>query len=614
MQSHRRHGPSSGAAAGIGSSSSGTSSAQAAPYPPDVLPASSGYDDPNRKYHKPPPRNKSSAGQLMQVFGAFALGTFVLGQLLASSETSTSDGTSSIHVGHKSAAAALSDLSPKTTPTVPDGQLPVGVPAKSSSKKKHTHKHTHKHRSQIERPDWMLHLQPPPSPPVVATLHLQDPQYGLHQLTGRHRFAESAGCAVPDAHCVTYLPEVDLNDHVVPDEALAVQSSLMRGQVLRLGGGGHVGFGNRQLRINANGGKVNVVNNGKGPIVRPPPVMGGKVILDDVSVDEYHAILTRAGFNGHPNQDRSIVVAPYLLGASSDESASTSHDFLMALFDGHGERGQVTSELAVRTYPALLAQKMERVPLNGAGDGFAESALREAVTAAYQDIDDMAASVSGAGCTATSILRVGPHLYHINTGDSQSFLGYHIHSKDESGVAFLTTEHKPHLPEERARIEAMGGTVMLPPPAPPGMNMKLSSRVLSLLPNGMQLGLAMSRSIGDPEAGRLGVIATPEITALNLLDVRNELAAKAAVHTIDVDLFAVVASDGIFDHVEPTDVATVLASALYQYGNKPPPGRDRWSPLMAVEDLIMTSSQRWLENLDQAYRDDISLAVSKVII
>ena len=101
----------------------------------------------------------------------------------------------------------------------------------------------------------------------------------------------------------------------------------------------------------------------------------GSAVAIDASVDDNHAILTRAGFNGHPNQDRSIVVSPYLLGGSGDASSSPSspHDFLMALFDGHGERGQVTSEVAVKTYPALLAKKMESVPKNADGDGFDET-------------------------------------------------------------------------------------------------------------------------------------------------------------------------------------------------------------------------------------------------
>ena len=584
MQSHRRHhGPT---AAG------GTSAASSLP---DTLPTSSSYDDPNKKYHKPV-RNKSPAKHLFQIFLVFAVGSFLFGQLFAS-ESSTSENQ------NKSAQAATS----KGTRGSADSAIGPNAP-KIKDRKLHVSAKSAQKIAQpiLDRPDWMLNLEPPPAP---SNLPLEDPQYGLKQLTGRYRFTDSLLCAAKDVVCVTYLPEVDLSEHIVKDEALAVQQQLMQGQMrLRLGGVGVAS--NQQFNLNSQG---NLINNGKGPIVRPPSVMGSAVGID-ASVDDNHAILTRAGFNGHPNQDRSIVVSPYLLGSSGGASSSPSspHDFLMALFDGHGERGQVTSELAVKMYPSMLAKKMVSIPTNADGDEFDEIQLKEAVTAAYKAIDDTSAPVSGAGATATSVLRIGNRIYHINTGDSQSFLGYYIKSKKESGVAFITTEHKPHLPEEKARIEAMGGTVMLPPPAPPGVNLKMSSRVFCMLPNGMQLGLAMSRSIGDPEAGKLGVIPTPDITVLSLSGTRAEIATKAGVDATDVEMFAVVASDGIYDHVEPDEVASVLASALYD-GEKPP-GKDKWSPLIAVEDLIMISSKRWLENLDQAYRDDISLAVSRIII
>ena len=560
MQSHRRH--------HHGSVGNGTS----------AQPQPQALDDPNRKYHKP--KSLSKKRQLLQIFLAFAFGTFVLCQrkLLA-----PKSGTRGAEDNIKSASPDPIDAATSKTIRVPGRQA---VPPRSP-----------------QRPDWIRNLEPLPTPAYFTDIaadnlrqRLQDPGYGNEQMTGRYRFADSKGCASASNNvCVLYLPEVDLQQHISPDEALAVQASMLRGM-------------------------------GKGLPVRPPPVVGSSVVIEDdasLRIDNDHAVLTRAGFNGHVNQDRSVIVAPYYLESDAKADTSRDNDFLMALFDGHGDRGQVTSELAVRTFPALLAKRIESsVPSNAQGDGFDETKLREALTAAYQDIDDVAASVSGAGCTATSVLRVGNRLYHINTGDSQSFLGYSVRGSRgdaaTTGVAFLTKEHKPHLPEEKARIESMGGTVMLPPPAPPGIKMALSSRVLALLPNGMQLGLAMSRSLGDVEAGKVGVIATPEITTLNLLEIRDEIAAKyAGADPDDIDLFVVVASDGIFDHVEPAEVARVLASALFRDGDgapPPPPGKNKWTPLMAVENIIMTASQRWLENLDQAYRDDISLAVSKVII
>ena len=58
------------------------------------------------------------------------------------------------------------------------------------------------------------------------------------------------------------------------------------------------------------------------------------------------------------------------------------------------------------------------------------------------------------GCTATTAVLVGRRLVLAHVGDSRAVLG-------ENGEAVpLTSDHKPNRPDERERIENVGGTVV----------------------------------------------------------------------------------------------------------------------------------------------------------
>ena len=211
MQSHRRHhGPS---AAG------GTSAASSQP---DTLPTSQSYDDPNKKYHKPV-RNKSPAKQLFQIFLVFAVGSFLFGQLFVSeSSTSENKNLSAQAAASKGTRGSADSAAGANAPKIQHRELHVSAKSGQTNA-----------QPILDRPDWALNLQPPPAP---SNLPLENPQYGLKQLTGRYRFTDSPRCSTKDALCVTYLPEVDLSEQIVKDKALAVQQQLMQGQIrLRIG-------------------------------------------------------------------------------------------------------------------------------------------------------------------------------------------------------------------------------------------------------------------------------------------------------------------------------------------------------------------------------------------
>ena len=121
------------------------------------------------------------------------------------------------------------------------------------------------------------------------------------------------------------------------------------------------------------------------------------------------------------------------------------------------------------------------------------------------------------GATGVAVVRVGEALYAAHCGDSRAVLC-------RGGEPLrLTEDHKPNLPRERKRVEALGGRV----------DFARCWRVIVDPGDGRPAsGLAVSRSFGDPdfkEPLHL-VIATPDV-------MQERLSVE--------DEFIVLASDGL---------------------------------------------------------------------
>jgi len=112
------------------------------------------------------------------------------------------------------------------------------------------------------------------------------------------------------------------------------------------------------------------------------------------------------------------------------------------------------------------------------------------------------------GTTLCTVLFKGRSVYAANAGDSRAIL---ITTSKE--VFQLTRDHKPDVPEEKARIKSYGGRVK---PAANKLTGKNVGPVRVWLPLHDTPGLAMSRSIGDFMVHTAGVIAEPEITEYKL--------------------------------------------------------------------------------------------------
>ena len=382
------------------------------------------------------------------------------------------------------------------------------------------------------------------------------------------------------------------------------------------------------------------------------------------SATDRHVTLTLIGYKGGPpnsqiNQDRALVVAPYSITEENDEAAdkenqpssrsnpttSKSHTatsrsspevdeflkmdrILVGAFDGHAPRGEIVSDYIATMLPHLLAQKLSSKAIATAGRTKFSTPQHIEITKAalietFVELDRTAPAEKSGGCTATVILQQGSKVYIANAGDSRSFVVAYRPSTGNVTVAYISREDKPHLPDERARVEAAGGQVYIPA--------RGTSRVVYHdTVTGAPTGLAMSRSIGDWEAGKMGVIPDPIVDVLdtqalvaNILaedasdeadleayqvDVVGDMVGQSSGYQGRVDddvyLFACSATDGMMDYLAAPEISLVLARALFDDAGA--------HPVAAVEHLIFAAANAWQQSKQGRYRDDIAIAVATI--
>ena len=191
---------------------------------------------------------------------------------------------------------------------------------------------------------------------------------------------------------------------------------------------------------------------------------------------------------------------------------------LWGVLDGHGGRDSV--ERAAKWLPEMMR---EAFSAPGAHD-----AIEETITKAVEAVDVRLLAEAQAqgfedGATALLVITEGgawaKRIYVSQTGDSQVVLC------SPFGAEALAPQHRPDDVQEEARLQAAGATVR-------------DDRVV-----GRTCSLAVSRSLGDPDAKGCGVIATPNVAA-------SELSAA--------DELLILGCDGLWDVVEPDDAWSLV--------------------------------------------------------
>ncbi|CAD6255192.1 unnamed protein product [Miscanthus lutarioriparius] len=192
----------------------------------------------------------------------------------------------------------------------------------------------------------------------------------------------------------------------------------------------------------------------------------------------------------------------------------------------------------------------------------------------FEQVDEELRQHSGIDCicsgtTAVTAVREGDHLIVANLGDSRAVLCTRD-SKDRLIPVQLTTDLKPGLPSELARILNCKGRVFAMDDEPDMPRM--------WLPDQDAPGLAMARAFGDFCLKNHGLICTPEVYCRKLSE---------------KDEFLVLATDGIWDVLSNKEVVKLVSSAT--------------DPSKAARQLIDRAVRAWRRKYPTSMVDDCAV-------
>lgn len=137
----------------------------------------------------------------------------------------------------------------------------------------------------------------------------------------------------------------------------------------------------------------------------------------------------------------------------------------------------------------------------------ANRSVKKAFAVSYKKVSDELKDQDSGTCAANFFVK-NKKIYYANVGDARIIV------VNKGGYKQLTTDHRLGNPQERKRIEMMGGEVEYP-----------------YAMRGIQ-GLMPTRTLGDEYFKPIGIIATPDI---------NEYIISKN------DIFLIAATDGLFD-------------------------------------------------------------------
>eukprot|EP00534_Pseudo-nitzschia_fraudulenta_P012304 CAMPEP_0201214726 /NCGR_PEP_ID=MMETSP0851-20130426/188560_1 /ASSEMBLY_ACC=CAM_ASM_000631 /TAXON_ID=183588 /ORGANISM="Pseudo-nitzschia fraudulenta, Strain WWA7" /LENGTH=375 /DNA_ID=CAMNT_0047504095 /DNA_START=212 /DNA_END=1339 /DNA_ORIENTATION=- len=339
---------------------------------------------------------------------------------------------------------------------------------------------------------------------------------------------------------------------------------------------------------------------------------------DSSSPNNGVVVLTRKGhkFNPEdkqrtPNQDRVLV-----LSRRNDTGENNGdNDWWLGLFDGHGYRGHAVSQHVSSEFARRINNEWENESVLSSsktvsGSENSRAMVKDTIQQIFLDINRSIPSfMDDAGCTAISVLKRGHLLFLSNLGDSSAFVvSYNKlnNSQSKPKIIYATKPHKPDSPDERTRIEANGGQVQDAPFEGASARLIIPVKIGSQY---FEIGLAMSRSLGDHDGEKVGLSAEPDTDVLDLTQLdKNQ------------GYIVVAVTDGLvdFSKLSEEEVALSMTQAMSttQNTDNRTSMRSPKVPLSATEaatELIMRASKIW-DSEPGNYRDDISIVAHELTI
>ena len=251
---------------------------------------------------------------------------------------------------------------------------------------------------------------------------------------------------------------------------------------------------------------------------------------------------------------------------------------IFAVMDGHGVNGHLVSRFVTKYFTSFF-KKNKKMNSSCADENQIfyrlkkndHDIVKKAFRHAERDIEkngEIDANFSGTTCVM--VFQVGNRILCGNVGDSRAIM------VKGNKVIPLSIDQKPDDPEESKRIKENGGQI-----AQYEEDGEKSGPFRVWQKGEVYPGIAMSRSIGDFIATKLGVIPEP----------------KFIDEKIDKDTkFIVIASDGIWEFLDNDTVKNMVM-----------PFYEKNDPNGACKELIKKATEFW--NQEDIVVDDITVVI-----
>ena len=294
------------------------------------------------------------------------------------------------------------------------------------------------------------------------------------------------------------------------------------------------------------------------------------------------SILTKAGISDEQekiNQDSHLII----------ENLFFQNFNIYGIFDGHGDNGHLISKYISDFMISFYNNKLNYFLNENDKNNVSTEEITNIFLKNYEKIIKKGSllldqeintkinyDISQSGSTSIMVFLLDDILICSNVGDSQCYL-FKCSSQDLWTYESLSIQHLATDENEQKRIIENGGEIH--PYYEENGIFEGPDRIYAK--NQIYPGLVMSRTIGDLEAKKIGVISDPDII-LKKIDNNSK--------------FLVIGSDGLWDVIKPYDIIR-MARPFFNKGD-----------IEGVSNILMKKAvNQWKKNNEE--RDDITIIV-----